>query len=334
MVNAGPLSTRLTRLFGIEHPVLGGGLMWLSDARYVAALSHAGCMGFITTRSFATETALRQELQRCGELAQGRPFGVNLTLSARQQANAGIRPALDLALEMGVRHFETAGNAPRALIDAIHAAGAVVIHKVTSLRHGLAAQEAGADAIAFVGMEEGGHPGANELPTMLLGALARERIHIPWVLGGGIGHGSQLAAALALGAQGVLMGSRLLVCEEISAHRAYKEHLAGCDEHSTVRVLQSLGNTWRVLRNGTTAQVQALERAGASDHAAFGELLGSQAARACYQNGDWQQGMLSLGPAIAFAARILPLKLIVEQFLQETQTALERIAHLAPPHHA
>ncbi|RYY53081.1 MAG: nitronate monooxygenase, partial [Comamonadaceae bacterium] len=162
------LPTRLTALFGLRYPILGGGLMWLSDARYVGALTRAGCMGFITPRSFDGEAALRDQLQRCSALTHGEPFGVNLTLSARPEANAGVRGALDVALAHGVRHFETAGYAPDALIRAIHNANGVVIHKASSLRHGLAAQAAGADAVALVGMEEGGHPGSNELPTSLM----------------------------------------------------------------------------------------------------------------------------------------------------------------------
>lgn len=322
------LPTRLTRLFGLAYPILGGGLMWLSDARYVGALTNAGCMGFITPRSFDGEAALREQLRRCSEITAGRPFGVNLTLSARPQANAGVRASLETALEHGVRHFESAGYAPDALIRAIHEAGGIVIHKASSVRHALAAQAAGADAVALVGMEEGGHPGANELPTMLMGALAtaRGQFHVPLVLGGGIGHGSQIAAALALGADGVLMGSRFLVSDEVSAHAAYKNHLLGCDEHSTVRLLHTLGNTWRVLRNDTAAQVDAIERVGAADHAAFGTLLDSRVARdRCYGDGDWRGGMLSLGPAIGFATRTEPLAAIVEELIRQTRAAL---AHL------
>ena len=323
-----PLSTRLTRLFGLAYPILGGGLMWLSDAHYVGALTNAGCMGFITPRSFDGEAALREQLRRCSEITEGGPFGVNLTLSARPQANAGVQASLETALAHGVRHFETAGYAPDALIRAIHAAGGIVIHKASSVRHALAAQAAGADAVALVGMEEGGHPGANELPTMLMGALAmaRGQFHVPLVLGGGIGHGSQLAAALALGADGVLMGSRFLVSDEVSAHAAYKNHLVDCDEHSTMRLLHTLGNTWRVLRNDTAAQVDTIERAGAADHATFGALLDSRVARdRCYGDGDWRNGMLSLGPAIGFATRTEPLAAIVEQLVLQTRAAL---AHL------
>lgn len=321
--------TRITELFGIAHPILGGGLMWLSDARYVAALVNAGCMGFITPRSFDSDEDFAAALVQCAALTGGRPFGVNLTLSSRPEANAAVRRWLDMALAHGVRHFETAGYAPTELIGTLHEAGAIVLHKAPSIRHALSAERAGADAVALIGMEEGGHPGTNELPTMLMGALAVEQFRVPVVLGGGIGHGRQIAAALAQGHEGVMMGSRFLVCEEIGAHRAYKEHLLGCDEHSTVRLLHTLGNTWRVLRNDTARRIDEIERAGAADHAAFGDLISGRTARDhCYAQGDWQRGMLSLGPAIAFATRIEPLAAIVARLLDEARASLGRLSSL------
>ncbi|MCE1192688.1 MAG: nitronate monooxygenase [Acidovorax sp.] len=325
----GPLRTRITQLLGIDHPILGGGLMWLSDAQYVAALVNAGCMGFVTPRSYAGEADFCDALERCAELTQGKPFGVNLTLSHRPEANAAVPRWMEAALAHGVRIFETAGHAPAELIRALHRSNAIVVHKASNLRHALSAERAGADAIALVGMEEGGHPGANELPTMLLGALALGRFSVPVVLGGGIGRGRQLAAVLAQGLDGVLIGSRFLVCEEISAHARYKEHLLTCDEHATVRLLQSLGSTWRVLHNETARQVQALEQAGARNHAAFGDLLAGTTTRdRCYAQGDWQHGMASLGPSIAFAQRIEPLQVIVNELVAEAVQAITALPAL------
>ena len=319
----GVLHTRITRLLGIDHPILGGGLMWLSDARYVAALVNAGCMGFITPRSYRSEADFSDALQRCAELTHGKPFGVNLTLSHRPDANVLVPRWMEAALAQGVRIFETAGQAPAELISALHRAGAIVIHKASNIRHALSAERSGADAIALVGMEEGGHPGMNELPTMLMGALALGQFSVPIVLGGGIGRGRQLAAVLAQGLDGVLVGSRFLVCEEINTHPRYKEHLLACDEHSTVRLLQSLGTTWRVLSNDTARQVQAIEREGVKDHAAFGDLISGTIARdRCYAEGDWQRGMVSLGPSIAFARRIEPLQAIVQEMVDEAVEAI------------
>lgn len=323
-----PFRTRLTELFGIDHPILGGGLMWLSRPRYVAALVNAGCMGFVTPRSFDDAAAFAAALRECAALTQGRPFGVNLTLSARAGGNDGVLASLDIALSQGVRHFETAGRAPGDLIRRIHDGGGMVIHKASSLRHALAAERDGADAIALVGMEEGGHPGLNELPAMLLGALAQQRLQVPIAIGGGIGHGRQLAALLAQGLDGAVIGSRFLVCDEIETHPDYKRHLLSCDEHATVAVLRSLGNTWRVLRNDTAERVAALERDGVRDYADFGDLLNSRITRErCYGEGDWQRGMVSLGPSIAFADRIAPLGDIVAMLLAQARASLEHLHH-------
>lgn len=325
-----PFKTRITELFGIRHPILGGGLMWLSDARYVAALVNAGCMGFITPRSFNTVEDFREQLLHCRELTSGKAFGVNLTLSSRSEMNRQVPLWLEIAIEMGVRHFETAGSAPAQLVHDIHNANGVVIHKASSVRHVLAAEAAGVDAVAIVGMEEGGHPGMNELPGSILAALAAAKLRVPVALGGGIGTGAQMLAVLAQGLDGVVMGSRFLVCDEINIHVAYKEHLTTCDENSTIRVLQSLRNTWRVLANATAREIEALERTGVSDYAAYGDLISGTTARDhCYRNGDWQKGMLSLGPAIAFATKIEPLRAIVDGLMEDAVAALARLNQLS-----
>lgn len=300
--------------------------MWLSDPAYVSALVNAGCMGFLTARSYEPIADFEHALRHCDELTDGKPFGVNITLSQRAEANRDVKRWIEVALAHGVRIFETAGYAPAELIRALHAENAIVIHKASSIRHALSAELAGADAIALVGMEEGGHPGNNELPTMLLGALAVDRINVPVLLGGGIGHGRQLAAVLAQGLDGVLIGSRFLVCEEINAHRDYKEHLLGCDEHATILLLQSMRNTWRVLYNDTARQVEEIERTGTTSYAAFGDLINGKTTRDhCYARGDWQRGMVSLGPSIVFANQIEPLRAIVEKMMDEAHAAISKL---------
>lgn len=324
--------TPLMQLFGIDRPILCGGLMWLSGANYVAASARAGCMGFITTRSFDDTRSVQAEIRKCRDLADGRSFGVNLTVSARESANRRVNADLDAALHEGVRHFETAGLPPGDLVRRIHDAGAVVIHKCSSIRHALSAQSMGVDAVALVGMEEGGHPGMNELPASLLGALASARLRIPFALGGGIGTGAQILAALSLGAGAVVMGSRFLVAEEIAVHPAYKSKLLECDEQSTMTVLRSLRSTWRVLRNDTAEEVARLEAAGADSHEVFGDLiLGRYAREHCYRGGDWNRGMLSLGPAIAFADRIQTTEEIVARLMAEFTQESDRLAAVLGP---
>ncbi len=292
--------------------------MWLSDARYVAALVNAGAMGFITPRSFDTLEAFDQQLQLCKELTAGQPFGVNLSLSNRPGANDQVQAQLALALQAGVRHFETVGPSPGPLFDRIHAGGGIVIHKCASLVHALKAEQLGADALALVGMEAGGHPGMNPLPASVLCAYALERVRKPLALGGGIGSGRHMAAALALGCDAVVMGTRFLVCDEIWASAPYKQRLlASAAEDSTV-VLRSLGDTWRVLDNSTAREVQRLEAAGMRSHAEFGSLvLGRTGRDGAYRDGDVERGLLSMGPSIGFADRLESVAAVVQRLMAQ-----------------
>jgi nitronate monooxygenase len=325
-------TTRITELFGIRHPLLLGGMMWLSDAALVAAMARAGAMGFITARSFPDAESFRAELRRCRELADGRHFGVNLTLSRQRAGNEAVAQLLQVALDEGVRHFETAGLPPGELLPRMHAAGALVIHKCAHIRHALSAERLGVDAVTLVGMEEGGHPGANQLPTFVNGAFALDRLKIPVVLGGGIGHGRQITAALALGADAVVLGSRFVAARECWAHDNYKQRIVAADEHCSVTVLSSLGDTWRVLDNGNAREVARLEREGARTHAEFGELIRGQRSRdLAYREGDPEQGMLSIGPAAGFSRSIESVQSIVDQLMDEAARAAARFRMVTVP---
>jgi NADH:quinone reductase (non-electrogenic) len=162
-----PFTTRITQLFGIEHPILCGGLMWLSDARYVAASVNAGGMGFITARTFPDPGRFREELQTCRELTKGRPFGVNLYLTPRPEENAFLKGHLDILLKEGVRALETSGLPPKEFLPALKEAGAKVMHKTSTVRHAISAAKLGVDAVAVVGAECGGHPGLALVGTMV-----------------------------------------------------------------------------------------------------------------------------------------------------------------------
>jgi len=323
--------TRITDLFGIRLPVLAGGLMWLSDARYVAAVVRAGAMGFMTPRSFDSPAHFGQALARCAELAGGRPFGVNLTLSGRAGANDQVETWLDQALQAGVRHFETVGPSPHALIARIHDAGGVVIHKCASIEHALKAQAAGADAIALVGTEAGGHPGMNPLPAFVLCAMALDRLQVPLACGGGIGTARQVAAALALGCEAVVVGTRLLACDEVSIHPNYRQRLLDSRAEDSVMVLRSTGHPWRVLGNATARAVSDLERAGASRYEEFGELaLGVTGRDGAYRGGDPDRGLLSMGPSIGFVQRSETVAEAIESLVRDVPAQLARAGQWLP----
>lgn len=323
-----PFRTPITELFGIEHPILCGGLMWLADAQYVAAVVNAGAMGFITPRSFPTLEDFRAQLKLARQLTEGKPFGVNLYISGQQDQNSLLQQWVELALEEGVRHFETAGYSPSAWLPQLKAAGAVVVHKCTTIRHALRAEKDGVDAIALIGAECGGHPGSAITSAFSLGALASEQLSVPYVIGGGLGTGQQLLSALALGAGGILIGSRMLVSTEIWAHEAYKEQLLQLDEHSTCTVLEPFRKTYRCLNNEAAQKVAELERQGERDFSHYRALVSGRKAFEAYTTGDAREGILSLGPAIAFADQIEPAADILSRLLADAVTAHEALQGL------
>lgn len=320
-----PFRTRITELFGIDHPILLGGMHHLGRSGVVAGVVNAGAMGFITPRSFDSLDEYRADLRRCRELTGGRPFGVNLTISRRPGFNQDAPAWIEIALEEGVRHFESAGTSPEELVEPIHRGGGVLMHKCPSVRHALTAERLGVDAVALVGLEEGGHPGANQLSTFVNGAVALERVRIPLVVGGGIGSGRQIAAALAMGADAVVMGSRFMVASEIEAHEALKQRIVALDEHCSIAILGTLNDTWRVMANETAREVQRLEAAGARSHREFGDLILSTRTRErVYLGGRVEEGIVSLGPAGGFADVVEPAADIVARLMRDAAEAAGR----------
>ncbi len=326
--------TRLTEILKIDHPILAGGLQWLSDAAYVAAAVNAGGMGFITWRSSPTLEQFREELRRCNELTGGRPFGVNFSLSSQAANNGDLGEAMRISLDEGVRIFETVGyGRPGPFITALHERGAIVLHKSSSLRHALSAERDGADIVGIVGHEEGGHPGDNDLSTFTMAMAAVRRIRKPIVVGGGIGTGEQILGMLALGVDGVVMGSRLLVAQENWAHDNYKSKLTTLDVDCSTTVFRgnhALNGTWRVLKNDTVAKIQERERAGRDKFEDYSDLIrGAITREHTYGQGDWQQGMISIGPAGGFSDRVEPMEAIFDRLLEEARSAEVRIDRLA-----
>lgn len=321
--------TRITELFGIDRPILCGGLMWLADAPYVAAVARAGGLGFLSARSFADPAAFRDQLQTCRDLAGGYPFGVNLYLSRRPDENRFLDSHIDILLSEGVRCVETAGVPPGPLVSRLKRAGCMVIHKVSAVRHALSAERLGVDAIAIVGAECGGHPGLQMIGTMVQAARAAQELTVPWAVGGGIGHGSQLVAALAMGADAVLLGSRMNVAEEIWAHPSYKQRLVEATEADTRVILTRFRSTYRALDNEEARAVAALEADGVGDFEAYRPHVAGRRQREAYESGDWNRGILSMGQAVAFATAIEPVQVFLDRIMAEAGEALRRLDTVA-----
>lgn len=323
-----PFTTRITELFDIKLPIVASGLQWLANADYVAAAVNAGLMGFITAASFPELEDLRAEIRRCRDLAKGKPFGINVSMLPKLVEGEKTDQIFDLIIEEGIPFVETAGRDPSAYVPRLHDAGIKVLHKVPAVKYARKAQAIGVDAVTVVGAECGGHPGMEMVGTMVQAAVAARNLSIPLLVAGGIGTGAHLVAALALGADGVAIGTRFLVSEEVWAHRSYKERLLQADETHTTLVLQSLRNTLRALKNDTTDKVQKLELENGGDLAVLLPHISGKVGRRAYETGDSSTGALSVGQSVAFADRIEPLAAIVERLEREARDAMARLGAL------
>ena len=320
-------SNPVTELFGTRLPIVAGGLMWLADANFVAAASRAGIIGFITAASFLEPHALREEIRRCRDLCDGGPFGVNVSMLPKLVPGEKTRDVFELIVDEGVKFVETSGRNPEEFMPLLKAAGVKVLHKVPAVRYAVKAASIGVDAVAIVGAECGGHPGLDMVGSFVNAAWAESELDIPYLIGGGVGRGSQLAAALAMGASGVVIGTRFVVAEEIWAHEDYKRRLVEAQPTDTDLRMQSVRNTVRTLRNETSEAVKALE--ARNPNVTIQELLpmvAGKIGRDAYVTGDWSKGLLSAGHSLAFVDRVEPLADIVGRFETDMRQALARMA--------
>lgn len=251
------MKTRITELFGIEHPIIQGGMHWVGYAELAAAVSNAGGLGILTALTQPTPEDLAREIARCREMTD-RPFGVNLTFlpSFKEPPYPEYIRAI---IDGGVKIVETAGRSPEKYMDALKGAGIKVIHKCTSVRHALKAERIGCDAVSVDGFECAGHPGEDDIPNFILLPRAAEELTIPFVASGGMADGRSLVAAMALGAEGMNMGTRFLATREAPIHERVKQTIVDSDELQTRLIMRPLRNTERVLRNRAVDEIIRIE---------------------------------------------------------------------------
>lgn len=320
------LNTELTRRFGLRLPVLAGGLMWLADADYVAAAAHAGALGFLTAASFPEDDALRAEIARARALCGGKPFGVNVSMLPKLVPGDRAEAVFRIAAEEGVTVVETSGRNPEPYMPLIRELGLVVIHKVPAVRYAIKAQSVGVDMVTIVGAECGGHPGMDMVGSFVNAAMAGRDLDIPFIIGGGVGHGSQIVAALAMGASGVVMGTRLLVAEELNAHQDYKRAIAEASERDTALTMSSVRNTVRTLANETTAAVTKMETDNPNvTIAELMPLVSGKIGRKAYETGDVSHGLLSAGHALGLTNAVTPMADIFAELEREVMVSLGRL---------
>lgn len=322
--------TAVTRTFKTRLPVVAGGLQWLSNAEYVAAAANAGIISFITAASFPELSDLRAEIERCRELCNGAPFGVNVSMIPKLVPGEKTEDVFRLIADCGVEFVETSGRSPEAYMPILKDAGIKVLHKVPSLRFAIKAQSVGVDMVSIVGAECGGHPGMDMVGSMVNAGLAGDRLTIPWLIGGGIGRGSQLLAALAMGASGVVIGTRFLVATELNAHPDYKQALVNASELDTALCMTSISNTVRSLRNETTETVAKLEKNN-PDIGIQGllEHVSGKIGRNAYATGDVSRGILSAGHSLGFVDRVEPMADIVARLEKDALDALNSMLRVA-----
>ena len=252
------MKTRIIELFGIERPIIQGGMHFVGFAELAAAVSNAGGLGMITALTQRTPELLAKEIARCREMTD-KPFGVNLTFLP--MVNPPDYPGyIQAIVEGGIKAVETAGNNPQQWLPGLHEAGVKVIHKCTAVRHALKAQRIGCDAVSVDGFECGGHPGEDDVPNFILLPRAADELKIPFIASGGMADGRSLVAALALGAEGMNMGTRFMATKEAPVHDNVKAAIVAASELDTRLVMRPLRNTERVLNNSAVEKILERER--------------------------------------------------------------------------
>ncbi|KCZ46338.1 MULTISPECIES: nitronate monooxygenase family protein [unclassified Hyphomonas] len=287
------IKTRFTEEFGIEHPIAQGGMQWVGYAEMVAPVANAGGLGFLTALTQPTPEDLAKEIARTKEMTD-KPFGVNLTIlpAIKPPPYAEYRDAI---IQGGVKIVETAGYKPQEHIDHFKQHGIKIIHKCTAVRHALSAERMGADAISIDGFECAGHPGEDDIPGLILIPAAADKVKVPMLASGGFGDGRGLAAALALGADGINMGTRFCVTKEAPINEAFKRQMVENDERATNLIFRTLHNTARVMKNAVSDEVVAIERKGGAKFEDVQHLVAGVRGRKAMDEGDTDGGIWSAG---------------------------------------
>jgi enoyl-[acyl-carrier protein] reductase II len=313
------IKNRVNRLFGIQYPIIQAGMVWASGWRLASAVSNAGGLGLIGAGSMYPEV-LREHIQKCKKATQN-PFGVNVPL---------LYPDIDQLMKVIVEEkvpivFTAAGN-PRLWTDYLKSHACIVVHVVSSVKFALKAQDCGVDAVVAEGFEAGGHNGREETTTLTLIPLVKKAITIPLIAAGGIGSGPAMLAAMALGAEGVQIGSRFVATNEASSHDNFKEEVVKADQGSTVLTLKELTPV-RLIKNPFYQKINALYEAGASVEE-LREALGRGRAKKGMFEGDLVEGELEIGQVAAQIDSIIPAAEVVGEFVETYNSTLESLARI------
>lgn len=317
------LKTRITEMFGIEHPIIQGGMHYVGFAELAAAVSNAGGLGTITGLTQKTPEKLANEIARCNDMTD-KPFAVNLTFLPT--VNAPDYPGYVKAIiEGGVKIVETAGRNPQQVLPFLKDAGIKVIHKCTSVRHALKAQSIGCDAVSVDGFECGGHPGEDDIPNMILLPRAADELEIPFVSSGGQADARSLVASLAMGAEGMNMGTRFIATKEAPVHQNVKDAIVAASELDTRLVMRPLRNTERVLNNEAVERLLEKEKALGAD-LKFEDIIEEVAGvyPRIMMEGDMDAGAWSCGMVAGLIHDIPTCKELIDRIMSEAEAIIQQ----------
>lgn len=320
------MKTRLTELLGIETPIICGGMMRVGTAELAAAVSNAGALGVMTALTQPTVEGLADEIARCQSMTD-KPFAVNLTVGV-VASPVNYDEYVDVIVKSGVKIVETAGRSPEPFMERFKAAGIKVVHKCVTVRHSLAAERLGVDVVSIDGYECAGHPGKYDVGGLVLFPAAARALSIPVVASGGIGDAHGLAAALALGCDGINMGTRFLATKEAPIHHNIKDKIVEMDENQTQIIFSSFGNTARVYRNSVSEKVAEIEAAGGSFAEVHEYVSGANQEKA-WSSGDIEAGMVTAGMSGAFVDDVPTCQELVDTLVSEAEQIIkERLANM------
>jgi len=314
------LRTRFTELFEVEHPIVQGGMQWVGRAEFVASISNAGALGILTALTQPSPDELGREIDKTRQLTN-KPFGVNLTILPT------LKPVpyddyLKAIIDSGVKIIETAGRSPGPYMERLKQAGIKVIHKCTSVKHALKAEQLGVDVVSIDGFECAGHPGENDIPGLVLFPRATEEVRIPVIASGGIADARGLVAALALGCEGVNMGSRFLATREAPIHDSIKQQILQADENSTKLIFRPLRNTLRIFDNSVARHILEMEAAGKGIDE-IGPVASGQKGRIVFEQGSREAGVWSAGISIGLVHDVPTVEELISRMVREASAIIK-----------
>jgi NAD(P)H-dependent flavin oxidoreductase YrpB (nitropropane dioxygenase family) len=315
------IQTRFTDTFGIEHPIVQGGMQNVGIAELVSAVANAGALGFLTALTQPSPEALTAEIARTRSMTD-KPFGVNLTILPTLKPVPYEEYAQAIA-ESGVKIVETAGNNPQPFLPGFQAAGIKVIHKCTSVRHAIKAESIGCDAVSIDGFECAGHPGEDDIPGLILIPCAADQISVPMIASGGFGDARGLVAALALGADGMNMGTRFMATREAPIHDNIKQQLVDASERDTALIFRTLRNTARVFKNQIAEEVRTIEARGGATIDDIKHLVAGERGRIALKAGKTNGGVWSAGMVAGLIHDVPTCQELVTRIMTEAETLID-----------